>query len=353
MRVILKSFDRYKEHYKKVAEIENEANIKKDIENGLSSIFLISQNIPKYDATDFFSGEDFSLMESFEELEVSYELFKLGFYKQAYISLRTALDIGLLSIYWANAGNEEKDFHMWLKSKIDSPYKNNKFWKILFSNKYIKKFEENFNIKDAIKSFDLSNYVHTKGRKYSNRINHAENNNKNSLIDKFIAWIVYFTEIIRILEVLHILQYPTLTIRYSTDFLLKKFGSYNKIPIFGGGYGGEMTIVPSFINKKEKLFIQNMIKENEEVKYIHEWLNNLPDLDDDEIQKIIIDDQKFSIVHGSGYNKWLESIREIEPRITEESIEKIYIWSKKEDILDDDMKRLSDAQRRYYSAKKE
>jgi len=123
MRIIKKSYTQTLEHYRSISEFEKENHLTSGIEDGLSSIFLLSQNFPLKDVADFFSGENFSLTESFEELEASYELIKFGFYKQAMISLRVGLDIGLFSIYWSIIGKESEDFKKWLFSKKIHPTK--------------------------------------------------------------------------------------------------------------------------------------------------------------------------------------------------------------------------------------
>ena len=71
MRVIKKTFERISEHYKLISEYEIENDYNSEIESGLSSIFLLSQNFPMREISDFFSGENFSISESFEEIETS------------------------------------------------------------------------------------------------------------------------------------------------------------------------------------------------------------------------------------------------------------------------------------------
>jgi len=208
MRIVKKSFELYKTHYKLVKELEQEDDLISKIEAGLSSIFLISQNLPKKDTTDFFSHEDFPLSECFEELETSYELMKLGFYKQSMISLRTALDVGLLSIYWTIVGKESKIFIDWLNSRLNTPFKNDKFWKTIISDNYICLFDNKYKLVEEIKSITLSNYVHTKGFKYSNYSTTQRAMFGNIEKKEFDRWFNQFIKIIRIIEILHLLRFP-------------------------------------------------------------------------------------------------------------------------------------------------
>ena len=49
---------------------------------------------------NFWSGHFFPWLESWEEIQISCNLALFGFYKQAKVSLRGGLELGLLSVYW-------------------------------------------------------------------------------------------------------------------------------------------------------------------------------------------------------------------------------------------------------------
>ncbi len=341
IRVILKTFEQYEKHYEIIKNIEKEKNLKNKIEGYLSSVFLISQNIPKRDVADFFSDEDFSLNECYEELEVSYELMKLGFYKQSMISLRTSLDIGLMSIYWTNKGFENNDFKEWLKSKKNTPFKGKDFWKIILQNEYIKEFNEKFDLINDIKNIDLSDYVHTKGKSYSNLISHRKVLVDNLEEIEFKRWIDIFKRIIRFIEILHLLRYPTLTIRYGSDYLIKKFGTIKKIPIFGAGYGDEMNIIPTAIHDNEYEYILKIIKDDEEIKDIRKWIEELPNLTEENIRRKIIEEQKNEILHCGGYNNWYKSYQFYDSRIDDKILNELKIWALEENIIEYDYENIN------------
>ena len=326
MRVVKKTFEQTNEHYKLISEYEIEKGFQTDVEKGLSSLFLLSQNLPLREVSDFLSGENFSMAESFEEIEVSYHLIKYGFYKQSMISLRTGLEIGLLSIYWSIIGKDNPDFKKWLSSKLDTPYKNEKFWKKIKSNISIEQFDKKFNLIEDIKSFGLSDFVHTKGIWYSNFGDFQRKLKGHDKYENFKDWVENFKEIVRIIEVLHLLKFPTLNIRLSTEFLLSRFATFDNIPQFGAGHGDEMQVTTSFIPKEQLSFINNLANSNDEVIEIKKWIDSLPKLTTKEIEHKILDAQK-SNIKMSGFEVWYSNVKLYDNRITSNMISSLEEWA--------------------------
>lgn len=332
MRVIKKIIEQTTEHYNLISEYEIKSDVQYDVEKGLSSIFLISQNFPLKSVSDFFSGENFCMTECFEEMEASYNLIKYGFYKQSMISLRTSLEIGLLSIYWSILGKESIEFKHWLSSKFDTPYKNEKFWEIFKSNENIKSFDLEFNLIEEIKKFALSDFVHTKGIWYSNFGEFQRKLKGQDKIENYQEWLGNFKDIVRILEVLHLLKFPTLNIQFSTDYLLSKFGTFDSIPQFGSGFGDEMDNLCSFIPKNQLTFINDITDSNEEVIEIKKWINEFPDLTQEEIENKIIDNQKRNI-ESCGFESWSSNPEIYDSRITSNIILNLREWAISENLM--------------------
>lgn len=332
MRVIKKTIRQTTEHYNLISEYETKSDFHNDVEKGLSSIFLISQNFPLKSVSDFFSGENFSMTECFEELEASYQLIKYGFYKQSMISLRTSLEIGLLSIYWSILGKESVEFKQWLSSRFDTPYKNERFWKKFKSNENIKLFDIEFNLIEEIKKFGLSDFVHTKGIWYSNFGEFQRKLKGQDKFENYQEWLSNFKDIVRILEVLHLLKFPTLNIRFSTDYLLSKFGTYDSIPQFGLGFGNEMVNLYSFIPTNQLTFINDITVSNEEVIEIKKWINELPILTQEEIENKIIDNQKRNI-KSCGFESWSSNPEIYDNRITPDMINNLRDWAISKNLM--------------------
>jgi len=326
MRVIKKTLEQTSEHYNLISEYEIEFDFQRDVENGLSSFFLISQNLPVQSVSDFFSGENFSMSECFEEIEASHHLIKYGFYKQSMISLRTSLEIGILSIYWSIIGKDSGEFKKWFSSRLDTPYKNEKFWKKIKSNENITKFDTEFNLIEEIKNFGLSDFVHTKGIWYSNFGELQRKLKGQDNFENYKEWLKNFKDIVRILEILHLLKFPTLNIRFSSDYLLSKFGTFDSIPQFGAGYGEEMNATTSFIPQNQLSLIDDIANSSNEVIEIKKWINELPDLTEKEIECKIIDNQKRNI-EMSGFENWNLNVKIYDSRITSEMILNLREWA--------------------------
>lgn len=332
MRVIKKTLEQTIENYNLISEFEFKNDFQNEVENGLSSIFLISQNFPLQSVSDLFLSENFSMTECFEELEASYHLIKYGFYKQSMISLRTSLEIGILSIYWTIIGKDNVEYKKWFSSKLDTPYRNIKYWNKVKSNENIMKFDIEFNLIEEIKNFGLSDFVHTKGILYSNFGEFQRKLKGKDNFTNYKDWLYNFKEIVRILEILHLLKFPTLNIRFSTDYLLSKFGTFDCIPKLGVGFGTEMNVITSFIPDKQLLFINNLANSNDEVIEIKKRINELPNLSDEEIERKIIDSQKRNI-EMCGFENWSLNVNIYDNRITREMISSLRNWASSNNLM--------------------
>ena len=71
---------------------------------------------------NFGSGHFFPWIQSWEEIQISFNLCLFGLYKQAMVSLRSGLELGLLSVYWNLNDDGHKIIQDWLKSKENTPY---------------------------------------------------------------------------------------------------------------------------------------------------------------------------------------------------------------------------------------
>ncbi len=333
MRPLKNIYEQTINHYKSISDFEQTEHYKAEVESGLRSLFLLSQNFPLKSISEYFSGSNFSLMESYEELEASYELMKFGFFKQSMISLRVAFDIGLFSIYWLIVGTESIEFENWLSSKNDTPFKNKNFWTKYRSNLNINEFDRNFGLIEEIKAFGLSDFVHTKGILFSNYGKFQRRLNGQDEFVNFNIWLKHFKQIVKIIEILHLLKFPTLNLNYSTDFLISKFGIFDKIPQFGGGFGDEMACIFSFVPIDQKAFITVLSQNDDEVKYVKNWIDNLPDLSSGEVRNIILEQQKRKIELSGGFENWIKSAYLLDNRIDKEMIQKLKDWAKINDLM--------------------
>jgi len=293
--------------YKKTKEyfIEN-PEIKRRIEE-LGWIYQTVGTIVPQNLKNLWSGHFFPFLESKAELQISFTLCCFGLYKQAFVSLRSGLELGLLSVYYNINDEGHETIKDWFNSK-DSFEANtpraDKIWNILLSNSNIKKFNEKHNLKELFEQFSyLHNYVHSKGYAFSNRVGLDKANFQTFEPQLFEKWFNSYSKVVSLITTLHLIKYPISVIRY--DYSIK-FG-IEDIPSFGG-------LDEYYIDKIAKILPSGYMKDIEDIaqndydtQQIIKGIDSLPDLSDDDIEEQIINLDKFSIENDEGYIKWLEN----------------------------------------------
>ena len=104
---------------------------------------IVPQNLD-----NFWSGHYFPFIDSWEELQVSFTQICFGLYKQAFVSLRSGLELGMLSVYFNINDDGHNAVREWLNSKDKTP-RAEKIWKILRQNDNIKKFDEKHDLEQV------------------------------------------------------------------------------------------------------------------------------------------------------------------------------------------------------------
>ena len=255
---------------------------------------------------NFWSGHNFPFDESWDELQISFNLVCFGFYKQAFVSLRSGLELGLLSVYYNINDDGHNAVKEWLSSK-DSREANTPraetIWKILLSDENIKKFNEKHNLRQTFDDLGyLHNYVHTKGAKYSNTLGNIVKSNFQSFESKAIEkWLNTYIEVISLISSLHLLKYPISVVRF--DYF-KKFGI--NIPNFGNLEEFNIDKIAKILPENYLQDIEKIAKEDSRTKQIINDITQLPNKTEEEVENQIIDLEK-SLIKGMGFSKWLET----------------------------------------------
>ena len=117
---------------------------------------------------NFWSGHFFPFSESYYELENSFELCKLGFYRHSFFALRCVLELGILGLYFDRYDQSHVDIQEWLHSKDHTPFFK-KMVKSIFDLQYFKQFNEDVPILSGIEhTYNvLSDYTHVRGYRFS------------------------------------------------------------------------------------------------------------------------------------------------------------------------------------------
>jgi len=244
---------------------------------------------------NFGSGHVFPIVESWQEMQVSYNLCMFGFYKQAMVSLRSAFELGLLNVYWNLNDNGHLVIKNWLQSTENTPrFKD--IWKQLESDPRILMFQKSHDVKSQLKQLGyLHEYVHTAGYYYSSEFKRIKTNYQTFDERAFRTWLKSASEVTKMVCLLHVIKYPVIVIRSDYD---AKFGIDRPLCVM------DEHIIQSI----EKLLGGNYMKTVYEIANEDptvKWLKSLPDLSEDERDNTIIEYDKVQI-ERMGLYEWLE-----------------------------------------------
>ena len=297
-----KSIDVYKETEK---YFEANPDIKRRIEE-LGWIYHTVGMIIPQNLENLWSGHYFPFIDSWEELQVSFTQICFGLYKQAFVSLRSGLELGILSVYFNINDDGHNAVKEWLQAKdirdANTP-RAETIWKILLSNWNIKKFNEKHDLR---KTFDnlgyLHNYVHTKGAKYSNRMGLLKSNSQTFEAKLISKWLNSYADIISLVSTLHLLKYPISVVRFDYS---KKFGI--DIPSFGGLEEYNIDKIASILSDKYLEDIELIAKDDLTTQETIKEISSFPDMTEEQVEEQIINLDKMSIENGEGFIKWQEN----------------------------------------------
>ncbi len=297
-----KSIEVYKETEK---YFETNPEIKKRIEE-LGWIYHTVGMIIPQNFENFWSGHYFPFIDSWDELQVSFTQICFGLYKQAFVSLRSGLELGMLSVYFNINDDGHNAVKEWLQAKdkkeADTPFAK-AIWKILLQNDKIRKFNEKHDIETVHKNLGyLHNYVHTKGAKHSNRMGLLKSNSQTFEAKLISKWLESYADIISLVSTLHLLKYPISVIRF--DYR-KKFGI--DIPSFGGLEEYNIDKIASILPDKYLEDIELIANEDPTTQETIQEISAFPDMTEEQVELQIINLEKMSIENGEGFTKWLEN----------------------------------------------
>lgn len=338
-----KSIEVYKETEK---YFETNPEIKKRIEE-LGWIYHTVGMIIPQNFENFWSGHYFPFIDSWEELQVSFTQICFGLYKQAFVSLRSGLELGMLSVYFNINDDGHNAVKEWLQAKekkeADTPFAKT-IWKILLQNDNIRKFNEKHDIETVHKNLGyLHNYVHTKGAKHSNRMGLLKSNSQTFEAKLISKWLESYADIISLVSTLHLLKYPISVVRFDYS---KKFGI--DIPSFGGLEEYNIDKIASILPDNYLEDIEHIAKEDPTTQETIQEISAFPDMTVEQVEEQIINLEKMSIENGEGFTKWLENQErwlksfgqnEFDEKM-KNRIELLRIWATANEFLESKAKRL-------------
>ena len=249
------------------------------------------------------SGHFFPWKESWEDLQISCDLCLFGLYKQAMVSLRSALEVGLLSVYWNLNDDGHQAVQEWLRSNEDTP-RGGAIWAKLCQHRNFQDFGKEHDLRSRILSLGyLHDYAHTKGHRFSNDFGLLKSNFQTFEEKAFRKWFKGFREVMEVLSICHLVKYPLGTVRFS---YFTKFGI--DTPMFGGLDGDQVDRLAEVAGPQVFETIAKIGRSDPYVKAILDWLDGLPDMTEEDVERQIVDMDKTEIEMW-GLSRWLENQR--------------------------------------------
>ena len=325
---------------------EDNPEIKKRVEE-LGWIYHTVGMIIPQNLENLWSGHYFPFIDSWEELQVSFNQICFGLYKQAFVSLRSGLELGILSVYFNINDDGHNAVKEWLNSKdvkeADTPYAKT-IWKILNKNDNIRLFNEKHDLETVHKNLGyLHNYVHTKGSKHSNRMGMLKSNSQTFEPKLILKWLNTYAEIISLVSTLHLLKYPISVIRFDYS---KKFGI--DIPSFGNLEEHNIDKIANILPANYLADIEAIAQTDNATQTIIREISAFPDMTEEQVEEQIIKLEKMVIEDGEGFTKWLENqesfLKSLEQDEFSENmkvrIKLLKEWAEKNNFMESKSKRL-------------
>lgn len=306
----------------------------------------VGKSIPQT-MENLWSGHFFPFVESSEELQISFNLVMFGLYKQAFMSLRSALEVGMLSVYYNINDDGHKVVKDWLNSKdtweANTP-RSDKIWKILKTNKNIESFDRKLNLRERFEDLNyLHNYVHTKGYKYSNKLGLMKSNFQTFEEKVFLKWLDAYENVVTIVATLHMLKYPITSIVYDWD---DKVGIDNPFPVLESFEIDRIREILPFAYFRE---IHSIASVDPDTLELLNHIENLPDMTEEEKEQQIVDFDKSMIENEQGFIewerqelKWLEKMSDEAKEKVLRRIDVIRQWAIKNNMMKPKLERLKD-----------
>jgi hypothetical protein len=252
------------------------------------------------------SGHEAPLIFANIEISEAIDLAYSGFYRYAFIALRSVLEYGMMSVYYNrnDVGNEA--VQGWLRGGKDgekTPTIRVMRDRLRADVPYIRVFDDEFQIlHEAQQTYDILNdHVHGKGYRASSfgTLGLASMNVIGLNTERFEEWLLTYKQVVRIVAALHILKYPLALKRIPFD---QKSSCY---PAVGFIIGNRRRIGMIF-EPPQKARLRDICDHDPYVRIFTAYTKSLPDLTKSELRSETRKGGRWFPPEWSRWHKWLE-----------------------------------------------
>jgi hypothetical protein len=286
----------------------------------LGTVFRLTRKVLPEQIEQVWSGHLFPWDECYGDLQISFAQASYGLFKPAYYLLRSALELGLLLVYWKMDDSDPEAWKGWLRS-TDSTPRACTIWKRVMGHANFQAFQRTYDLDSDYASFSaLSDYVHTKGMKYSNAVRLPGSSIRVPGFspcfseEAFDEWRSRFKSTVRFLCMCFLVRYPIGTVRFDW---VRKFGI--DIPAFGGLSDTDICQLEELITPEVFRAISAIAPHDDHVAEVMNWVNGLPDLSDEVNDEQVIELYK-TLMNPNQIAEWIAIQRKIIERARVEGI---------------------------------
>jgi len=251
-------------------------------------------------AQNAFSGNLAPAFEAEREARTSFTLARIGLYKQALVSLRSVLELGMLSVYWDAHDEAHLDIQRWRAGAERTPSLEAVERRLREVRGVAIYLESDPALFDRIRqlSDDLGAYVHTRGHRSSSAGLVPFTNIASFHAEAFDLWVRRVTEVVQFVLVIHLMKYP---VGLQVTPLSEKFGLN---PPAGGLVEPHVReMYRAFLEPEMRDRLQSMSDGDTEAVGIREWVESLPTLSEEDWRPELLKHDRQSIESG-GYEMW-------------------------------------------------
>jgi hypothetical protein len=268
-------------------------------------------------AQNAFSGNLAPALEAEHEARTSFTLARMGLYKQALVSLRSVLELGLLSVYWDAHDQAHLDIQRWRAGMERSPGLGTVERRLREVRGVAIYLESDPALLDHVRrlSDDLGAYVHTRGHRSSSAGLVPLTNIASFHAEAFDLWVQRLTEAVQFVLAIHLMKYP---VGLQVTPLSEKFGLN---PPAGGLVEPHLReMYRAFLEPQMRDRLQSLSDGDAEAVGVRDWVESLPTLSDEDWRHELLKHDRQSIESG-GYEMWArhrDSVDEhLEGRLTD------------------------------------
>ncbi len=265
-------------------------------------VFRHLLQLPPLTKENLWSGNLAPIIESEREATTSVTLARMGLYKQALTSLRSALELGLLAVYWDADDQSYVDIQNWWRGGARTPQSRiveQRLQLIPGVAAYLTRDPEFF-VRVRQLGDGLGGYVHTRGGRYSTGGLVPITNLPVFAVDALQIWVDQLASVAQSVLAIHLMKYP---VGLQVTPLSEKFGLN---PPAGGFVEPWMrdrfrAILPESVRDA----LQEVSDSDTDALERAAWVKGHPDIAEAEYAEQV-ERQDRELIQGGGFENWAQ-----------------------------------------------